>query len=57
VNGYVWLRLGRLCAFLRQRPPEHQVGHSILVWRLGEADLRRALEGPPVELEPAGPGF
>ena len=57
MNGYVWLRLGRLCAFLRQRPPEHQVGHSILVWRLGEADLRRALEGPPVELEPAGPGF
>ena len=56
LEAFVWLRFGRLCAFLRQRPADHSVGHSILVWRLGEADLRRALEGPPAELEPAGSG-
>lgn len=45
------LRFARLCAWLRHRGgPPRQIGHSILVWKLGEAELRAALFGPPVEL-------
>lgn len=44
------LRFGRLCAWLRHnRPPMANVGNSILIWRLNEADLRAALFGPPAE--------
>jgi hypothetical protein len=46
------LRFARLCAFLRQREPDDQVGHSILIYRLSDDDVRRALEGPPPELAP-----
>jgi 4-amino-4-deoxy-L-arabinose transferase-like glycosyltransferase len=46
-----WLRLARLCAFLRQRAPDDNVGHSILIYRLTAADLQKALFGPPVELD------
>jgi hypothetical protein len=47
---YDYFRFGRLCAWLRQhgRTP-HQVGHSILVWKLGLHDLQAALNGPPPE--------
>jgi hypothetical protein len=45
------LRFGRLCAWLRaRRPPDDNIGYSILVWQLSEADLQAALSGPPVEL-------
>jgi hypothetical protein len=47
------LRLARLCSFLRQREPDDQVGHSILIYRLSDEDLDRALFGAPVELAPA----
>ena len=44
------LRLGRLCAWLRQRRPDASAGHSILVYRVTEAEVRAALDGPPAEL-------
>ena len=44
------LRLGRLAAFLRRRTPDAEAGYSILIYRLSNADVTRALEGPaPVE--------
>lgn len=50
-NAICWryenLRLGRLCAWLRGRTPDAAVGYSILIYRLTEPDLRRALEGGP----------
>jgi 4-amino-4-deoxy-L-arabinose transferase-like glycosyltransferase len=36
-------RFGKLCACLRRRKPDAQVGHSILVYRLTGEDLERAL--------------
>lgn len=41
------LRLAKLCAFLREREPDDQVGHSILIYRLTDDDVRRALSGAP----------
>ncbi len=43
------VRLGRLCAYLRQRKPDDQVGHSILIYSLSDKDIDRALVGPPPE--------
>jgi hypothetical protein len=40
-------RLARLAAFLRQYPPDADIGHSILVYRLTDADVAAALTGPP----------
>ena len=45
---YENLRLGRLCATLRRRPPEAEVGYSILIYRLTLKDLDGALNGPEV---------
>ncbi|MCP4249057.1 MAG: hypothetical protein GY778_18590 [bacterium] len=39
------LRFGRLCAFLRRRPPDDHVGHSILIYRLTGAEVSRAVSG------------
>lgn len=44
-------RFARLCAFLRRRGPDDEVGFSILIYRLTAQDIREALEGPPAELE------
>jgi hypothetical protein len=46
------LRFNRLCGWLRatQRPPDDNVGYSILIWKLDAADLHDALWGPPLEL-------
>jgi len=44
------LQAGRLRAFLRHREPAANVGGSFLVFRLSDADLSRALAGPPSEL-------
>jgi hypothetical protein len=44
------LRFARLTAFLRRREPDDDVGFSILVYRLTEADVAEALLGPPAEL-------
>jgi hypothetical protein len=50
---YELLRFARLASFLRQREPDDQVGYSIMIYRLNDADLEKALEGPPCELWPA----
>jgi tetratricopeptide (TPR) repeat protein len=41
------IRFGRLCAFLREREPDDEVGHSILIYFLKAEDIDRALRGPP----------
>ncbi|TMA81312.1 MAG: glycosyltransferase family 39 protein [Deltaproteobacteria bacterium] len=46
------LRFARLCAFLRRREPDDNVGYSILIYRLSDQDVREALYGPPAELLP-----
>jgi len=46
------LRFGRLCAYLRHQKPIANVGYSILVFRLSQADIDTALNGPPAELTP-----
>jgi 4-amino-4-deoxy-L-arabinose transferase-like glycosyltransferase len=46
------LRFGRLCAYLRHRQPIANIGYSILVFHLTQADLACALQGPPAELTP-----
>ena len=40
-------RLARLTAYLRRREPDDNVNFSILVYRLTDADVSRALDGPP----------
>lgn len=47
---WLQLRFGRLAAYLRQREPDDNVGHSILIYRLSDDDVRAALSGPPAEL-------
>ncbi|HXC01196.1 MAG TPA: glycosyltransferase family 39 protein [Opitutaceae bacterium] len=46
------LRFNRLCGWLRatHRPPDAEVGYSILIWKLDAQDLHDALWGPPLEL-------
>lgn len=44
---YYEFRLARLTAFLRQREPDDAINYSILVFRLTDADITRALDGPP----------
>jgi len=46
------LRFCRLAAYLRRREPDDDVGHSILIYRLSDRDVREALYGPPAELVP-----
>ena len=46
------LRFARLCAYLRHRTPVDSVGNSILIFRVTDEDLHRALLGPPLELVP-----
>jgi hypothetical protein len=45
------LRLGRICAYIRRRkmPAADNVGHSILIFRLSDQEVREAMFGPPVE--------
>ena len=43
--------MGRLCAFLRQRKADDNIGYSILIYRLTSDDLQKALFGPPAELD------
>jgi hypothetical protein len=37
------LRFARLAAYLRQREPDASAGHSILIYRLSDAQVREAL--------------
>ncbi|HZL99129.1 MAG TPA: hypothetical protein VFD43_02660, partial [Planctomycetota bacterium] len=50
LHDYELLRFARLCAFLRGREPDAQVGYSILLYRLSAEDAAAAVYGPP----PAG---
>lgn len=40
------LRFSRLATFLRRREPDDVINHGVLVYRLTQADLDRALDGP-----------
>ena len=40
------MRTGRLAAFLRHRRPDAMLGYSILIYRLTDADVAQALNGP-----------
>jgi hypothetical protein len=42
IAAFEQLRFGRLCAFLRQREPDDEVGHSILIYRLTDDEVGRA---------------
>ncbi len=57
VNDFDELRFARLTAYLRRREPDDNIGHSILVYHLTDADLDRALRGPPSELGPDLPAL
>ena len=46
------LRLARLSAYLRRRAPDDQIGYSILIFRLDDREVQKALTGPPAELLP-----
>ncbi len=39
------LRFARLCHFLRVRPPDARIGHSILIYRLNAAEIAAATAG------------
>jgi hypothetical protein len=41
------LRFARLAAYLRTRTADANVGHSILIFRLTDEDVARAVSGPP----------
>jgi hypothetical protein len=49
IQTYGDLRLGRLCAYLRHRTPDDEVGYSILIYRLSDREVQRALGGTPPE--------
>jgi 4-amino-4-deoxy-L-arabinose transferase-like glycosyltransferase len=55
MSTYEHLRFARLTAWLRHRKPDASIGYSILVYRLSDADVARALDGPPPELQPVPP--
>ncbi len=50
MRAYRQLSFGRLCAYLRTRPPDADAGHSILIYRLTDDEVKKALTGPAVEL-------
>lgn len=50
IRAFERLRFERLCAFLRHRSPDAQIGYSILVFELNDQEVNHALYGQPVEL-------
>jgi hypothetical protein len=52
---YDMYRFGRLTAYLRSLEPSDTINGSILVYHLTDADVARALDGPPPELGPDVP--
>lgn len=44
-KAFEHLRTARLATYLRKREPDAQIGHSILVYRVDEDDLAKALYG------------
>ena len=55
LKRFLELRFCRLCAFLRQREPDDRIGYSIHIYRLTDADVAQALNGPPAELDIVSP--
>lgn len=49
IQIYGDLRLARLCAYLRHRVPDDEVGYSILIFRLSDREVQRALGGASPE--------
>jgi hypothetical protein len=45
-NLFEQLRFARLCHYLRARRPDAMIGYSILVFRLSQAEIDAALNGP-----------
>ena len=45
IQIYGDLRLARLCAYLRHRTPDDEVGYSILIYRLSDQEVQQALGG------------
>lgn len=50
LDFYIRLSFGRLYSFLWQREPDDHVGYSILIYRLSDKEVARALLGSPPEL-------
>jgi len=50
-----WLRMRRLAAYLRTLEPNEQITRAVLVYRLTDGQVRKALDAPPAELRD-GPG-
>jgi hypothetical protein len=46
LREFEWLRFARLTAYLRGREPDGHIHHSILIFRLSDDDVRRAIAGP-----------
>ena len=46
IQDFEWFRFGRLRAYLKQREPDANVGYSILIYQLSDAELKTALETP-----------
>lgn len=42
---YELLRFAKLCQYLKDRKPDDNVGHSILIYNLTDDDIRKALSG------------
>ena len=49
LSAFAEYRFARLTAYLRQREPDDEIGYSILVFKLTDADIAQALDGPPAE--------
>ncbi len=45
------MQFARLCYYLKQREPDHQIGHSILVYFTGPRELWKAIEQPWPEVQ------
>jgi hypothetical protein len=41
------LQFARLCHYLRRREPQRLIGGSLLLFRLSDDEVGRALYGPP----------
>lgn len=52
MHAFSQLRLSRLCAMLRQREPQAQIAHSILIFTPNDSDVEAALDPnrpPPIQ--------
>jgi hypothetical protein len=50
VSRFDALRMGRLMAYLRHRPPDDNAGHSILIYKLTDGEVETALYARPAEM-------